>query len=106
MKQLRKFCGQCSISFPLFYLAVHLLTSYGWFIVLAVIILALVWTSIKPSILRWLRQREERWEEANIDPVKVEHYQDAMMKSREKLQRELDEKAQQHQDVTETVGFI
>lgn len=85
--------------------AIHLVTSYGWFIVLALIVLALVWTSIKPSILRWLRQREERLDEANFDPVKAENYQDAMMKSREKMQRELDNKAQQQQVMTEAVSF-
>lgn len=86
-------------SFP----AVYLLTSYGWFIVLSVIVLALVWTSIKPVILRWLRKREERWEEANFDPVKAECYQDSMMKAREKMQKELDEKAEEYQVVTEEV---
>ena len=66
--------------------------------------LALVWTSVKPAILRWLRKREERWEEANFDPDKAERFQDAMMKAREKMQRELDEKAKENELLTEEVG--
>lgn len=42
------------------------------------------------------------WEEANFDPDKAERMQDAMMKAREKMQKELDEKAQLHQEELET----
>lgn len=68
--------------------------------------LALVWTSIKPAILRWLRKRQEKWEEANFDPDKAERYQDAMMKAREKMQKEMDEKAKEHEAITEEVGDV
>lgn len=61
---------------------------------------------IKPSILRWLEKREERLEEANFDPVKAEHYQDAMLRSREKMQRELEEKAREHQAKVEEVRLV
>ena len=88
-----------------FHLAVgFLLSNYGWFIIIAVIVLALLWTNIKPAITRWLRKREEMWEEANFDPDKAERMQDAMMKAREKMQKELDEKAQLHQEELETVN--
>lgn len=82
---------------------IFVLTSYGWHILLVVIILAIVWTNIKPSVLLWLRKREERLEEANFDPDKAERYQDGMMRAREKMQRELELKAQQHQELAEKV---
>lgn len=71
---------------------------------LAVIVLAILWTNIKPSLMRWLKKREERMEEENFDPVKAERYQDGMLRAREKMQRELEEKARQHQEVKEEVG--
>ena len=46
------------------------------------------------------------WEEANFDPDKAERIQDAMMKAREKMQKELDEKAQLHQEELEKVNFV
>ena len=52
---------------------------------------------------RWLKKREERIEEENFDPVKAERFQDGVLKSREKMQRELDEKAKEHQEVVEEV---
>ena len=42
-------------------------------------------------------------EEENFDPVKAEKYQDAMLKSREKMQRDLEIKAQEHQEKMEAV---
>ena len=62
-----------------------------------------MWANIKPSVQKWLKKRGERIEEENFDPVKAEQYQDAMLKSREKMQRELDEKAREHQEVVEQV---
>ena len=70
------------------------------------IVLAIVWTNIKPSVLLWLRKREERREEENFDPDKAERYQDGMMRSREKMQRELEEKARLHQEAEEEVGWL
>ena len=43
-------------------------------------------------------------EEANFDPVKAEKYQDAMMRAREKMQRELEEKAQENLKTVEQVS--
>ena len=71
---------------------------------MVVIILAIVWSNIKPSVLRWLKKREEQLEEQNFDPVKAEQFQDAMIRAREKMQRELEEKALEHQTVTEEVS--
>jgi F0F1-type ATP synthase membrane subunit b/b' len=70
---------------------------------LIVVILFIVWASIKPSVERWLKKREERIEEENFDPVKAEKFQDGILKSREKMQRELDEKAKEYQEVVEQV---
>lgn len=78
--------------------------NYGWHMILCVIVLAILWTNIKPSVMRWLIRREERQEEANFDPIKAERYQDSMLRSRERMQRELEEKAQQYQEVKEEVG--
>ena len=89
----------CCLSTGLF-----LLSNYGWYILLATIILFIVWANVKPSLQRWLKKREERIEEQNFDPVKAERFQDAMLKSRERMQRELDEKAKEHQDVVEQVS--
>lgn len=80
-----------------------LLVNYGWHLLLAVILAAVVWTNIKPSIMRWLRKREERLDEANFDPVKAEHYQEGMMRAREKMQKELEEKAKEYQEIAEEV---
>ena len=55
--------------------------------------------------MHWLRKREERWEELNFDPDKAERYQDAMMRSREKMQKDLEEKAKEHQAMMDEVGF-
>lgn len=78
--------------------------NYGWHILFAVIILAVLWTNIKPALMRWLKKREERFEEANFDPDKAERYQDGMLRAREKMQRELEEKARQHQELMEEVS--
>ena len=80
-----------------------LLSNYGWYILLIVIVLFIVWANIKPSVERWLKKRKEREEELNFDPVKAERHQDAMLKAREKMQRELEEKAKEHQEVVEQV---
>ena len=40
-------------------------------------------------------------EEANFDPVKAERYQDGMIKAREKMQRDLEEKAREYQEEKE-----
>ena len=62
-----------------------------------------MWANIKPSVERWLKKREERIEEENFDPVKAERFQDGVLRSREKMQRELDDKAREHQEVVEEV---
>ena len=62
-----------------------------------------MWANIKPSVERWLKKREERIEEENFDPVKAERFQDGVLRSREKMQRELEEKAREHQEVVEEV---
>ena len=80
-----------------------LLMNYGWYILLGVIVLFIVWANIKPSVLRWLKKREERLEEENFDPDKAERFQDGMLKAREKMQRDLEEKAVEHQEVMEEV---
>ena len=67
--------------------------------------MVIVWANIKPAVQRWLKKREQRQEELNFDPVKAERYQDAMLKSREKMQRELEEKAMEHQVVMEEVSL-
>ena len=41
----------------------------------------------------------------NFDPVKAERYQDGMVKAREKMQRELEEKAAEHEALMEEVNF-
>ena len=92
----------CKISCP--FIGLFLLSNYGWYILLIVIVLFIIWANIKPSIQRWMKKREERIEEENFDPIKAEQYQDGMLKAREKMQRELDEKAKEHQDVVEQVG--
>ena len=69
--------------------------------------MVIVWANIKPTIQRWLEKREKRQEELNFDPVKAEQFQDGMLKAREKMQRELEEKAMEHQAVVEEVrGFV
>lgn len=78
----------------------YLFVNYGWYILLAFIFLAILWTYVKPALMRWLKKREE----ANFDPDKAERYQDAMMRAREKMQEELNEKAKQHQDWMKKVG--
>lgn len=83
---------------------VFVLVNYGWHLVLLLVVLALLWTNLKPSLLRWLKKREERLEEENFDPVKAERFQDGMLQARERMQRELEEKALQHQAVVEEVG--
>lgn len=47
---------------------------------------------------------QEREEKRNYDPVKAEHFQDSMLRAREKMQRELDTKAAEHQDKMEKVS--
>ena len=42
-------------------------------------------------------------EEANFDPVKAEQYQDGMLLARERMQKELDEKSQEHQAMEDEV---
>ena len=79
------------------------MSNYGWYILLIAIVLFILWANIKPSVQRWLKKREERIEEENFDPVKAEQFQDSMLKSREKMQRELDEKAREHQEIVEQV---
>ena len=51
-----------------------------------------------------MKKREERIEEQNFDPVKAERYQDGMLKDREKMQKELEERALEHQAVVEEVS--
>ena len=68
------------------------------------IVLFIVWVNIKPSVQRWMKKREERIEEQNFDPVKAERYQDGMLKAREKMQKELEERALEHQAVVEEVS--
>ena len=84
-------------------IGLFLLSNYGWYILLIVIVLFIVWANIKPSVQKWLKKREERIEEQNFDPVKAEQFQDGMMKSREKMQRELEERAREHQETVEQV---
>ena len=84
---------------------IFLISSYGWYILLCGIILIIVWANIKPSVERWLKKREEKQEEMNFDPVKAERYQDGMVKAREKMQRELEEKAAEHEALMEEVNF-
>ena len=79
------------------------MSNYGWYILLIAIVLFILWANIKPSVQRWLKKREERIEEENFDSVKAEQFQDEMLKSREKMQRELDEKAREHQEIVEQV---
>ena len=79
--------------------------NYGWHILFSVIVLAIIWTNIKPSVLRWLRKRQERLEEENFDPDKAERYQDGMLKAREKMQKELEEKARLYQETEDEVGM-
>ena len=67
--------------------------------------MVIVWANIKPTIQRWFEKREKRQEELNFDPVKAERFQDGMLKAREKMQRELEEKAMEHQAVVEEVGI-
>ena len=81
-----------------------LIANYGWYILLGVIVLFIVWANIKPSVQRWLKKREERLEEQNFDPDKAERYQDGMLRAREKMQKELEEKALEHQAVVEEVS--
>ena len=87
------------------FIGLFLLSNYGWYILLIVIILFVVWVNIKPSVERWLKKREERIEEENFDPAKAERFQDGVLRSREKMQRELDEKAREHQEVVEQVPW-
>ena len=49
---------------------------------------------------------EQRTEEQNYDPIKAEHYQDSLMRSREKMQRELDQRAVEHQEKVERVRKV
>ena len=86
-------------------IGIFLLTNYGWYILLGLVVMVIVWANIKPAIQRWLKKREQRQEELNFDPVKAERYQDAMLKSREKMQKDLEEKAMEHQAVMEEVGL-
>ncbi len=95
-----------SLSTLLHHAVLFLLANYGWHVLLTLIVLAIVWTNIKPSVLRWLRKRQERLEEENFDPDKAERYQDGMMKAREKMQRELEVKALLHQESEEEVGGL
>ena len=88
----------------MYVLGLLLIANYGWYILLSVIVLFIVWANIKPSVQRWLKKREERLEEQNFDPDKAERYQDGMLKAREKMQKELEEKAVEHQAVVEEVS--
>lgn len=85
-------------------LGLLLFANYGWYILLGVIVLFIVWVNIKPIVQRWLKKREERVEEQNFDPVKAERYQDGMLKAREKMQKDLEEKALERQAVVEEVS--
>ena len=88
----------------MYVLGLFLFANYGWYILLGVIVLFIVWTNIKPSVQRWLKKREDRLEEQNYDPVKAERYQDGMLKAREKMQKDLEEKALEYQVVVEEVS--
>ena len=59
---------------------------------------------MKPSIMRWLRQRKERSDEANFDPVQAERFQEGMLRAREKMQRELERKTMEYQEEEERVS--
>jgi len=88
------------------YIGKYILVSYGWHILLGLTVAALVWTNVKPALLRWWRKRERMMEDANFDPVKAEHFQDGMMRAREKMQQELDRTAQEHQAEEEQVREV
>jgi uncharacterized membrane protein len=69
---------QCPPLFSL--LGVYLVTTYRWFVVVTLIVLALF------AITRWLRNRA-----AYSDRVREERFHDAKNKAREKLQEDNDE---------------
>lgn len=107
----------------------YVLADYGWYLLLGVALAVLVWAQAGPKIRAWLKRLEERREEQNYgewevgreggreggdmwmvvpfsspDPVRAERHQDAMMRAREKMQRELDEKALECQERLEAVS--
>lgn len=43
-------------------------------------------------------------EEMNFDPVKAEKFQEGMLRSRERMQKELDEKAHEYQEMNDKVS--
>ena len=81
-----------------------MVSQYGWFVVLGLVVLVYVWTKLKPSYEEWRKKRERLAEEQNIDPVKAERYQDDMMRAREKMQQKLNEDAVKYQIKKEEVS--
>lgn len=93
----------CTCMYMNVLLGLFLLSNYGWYILLCLIILFIVWANVKPNVQRWLKKREEKLEELNFDPARAERFQDGMLKAREKMQKDLEEKATEHQAIVEEV---
>ncbi|XP_064394010.1 selenoprotein S B-like [Halichondria panicea] len=78
-----------------------LLSEYGWYVLLTTVVLALAWSRLKPHYYQWKKKREDWIDEQNFDPNKAETYQDAMLKARARMQRDLNEQARVYQEQKE-----
>ncbi|KAL5499617.1 hypothetical protein EMCRGX_G011068 [Ephydatia muelleri] len=74
-----------------------LIASYGWYIVAALLVMMVVWSKLKPYYYAWKKKQEKIQDEINFDPVKAEEMQDALLRSRERMQHLHDEKEAEYQ---------
>ncbi|CAI8027691.1 Selenoprotein S [Geodia barretti] len=77
------------------------LSQYGWYIVLVVVCVGVVWMKLGPAVKGWWAKRKQREEELNFDPVKAEQHEDGLLRARERMQRLQDERAAEHQQKAE-----
>ena len=83
-----------------------ILSTYGWHVVLALVVAAIVVTNLKPSIQRWLKKRENMKAEANFDPIQAEKFQDGMLRAYERMQKKQDEKALENQNMENKASLL
>lgn len=76
-------------------LVVSIVQTYGWVLVGAAVLIAYVASKLRPSLQRWQQQREDsayKKQDVNAASSRME----AMMQARQKMQADLDAKAEVH----------